>query len=185
MALLESRRGDSADRSTTSRDLVAIPADQRLVTRTTENGEEKLSSSARSPPLLAAAAGSTTETRLVLAGGGEERSYNPQEGATMNVTAVQENEKGQERDEKESREAEEELALASPPATSHVDRLVATGSPMAALPPLEATTMHLKLEGTASREKRQRQEKILAKKPPPVDPPEDVDLARRRGGLGG
>lgn len=52
------------------------------------------------------------------------------------------------------------------------------------LPPLEASIVHAKLEGTASREKRQKQEERLAKRPPPADPPEDIDLARRRGGLG-
>ncbi|CAM9348828.1 unnamed protein product [Scytosiphon promiscuus] len=52
------------------------------------------------------------------------------------------------------------------------------------LPPLEASVVHTKLEGTASREKRQREEARLAKQAPPVDPPDDVDLTRRRGGLG-
>lgn len=55
---------------------------------------------------------------------------------------------------------------------------------VAALPPLEASVVHPKLEGTASREKRRKLEERLAKLPPPDDPPEDVDLARRRGGLG-
>lgn len=52
------------------------------------------------------------------------------------------------------------------------------------LPPLEPSVIHAKLEGTASREKRLKREKLLAKQKPPDDPPGDVDLARRRGGLG-
>ena len=177
--LLEGRGGDSAEKSTTSRGLVAVPADQRLATQTIENGEEQ-SSIVDAPPLLAAAAGSA-ETRLVLVEGGAEGSYSRQEGRSMNASFPEsEKEQGQER-----REAEEELALASPLATSVVDRHAAVGSAMAALPPLEATIMHPKLEGTASREKRQKKEALLAKQPPPVDPPEDVDLTRRRGGLGG
>lgn len=52
------------------------------------------------------------------------------------------------------------------------------------LPPLEPSIFHAKLEGTASREKRLKREKRLAKQAPPDDPPGDVDLARRRGGLG-
>ncbi|CAM9452554.1 unnamed protein product, partial [Ectocarpus fasciculatus] len=52
------------------------------------------------------------------------------------------------------------------------------------LPPLEPSVIHAKLEGTASREKRLKREKRLAKQKPPDDPPGDVDLARRRGGLG-
>lgn len=52
------------------------------------------------------------------------------------------------------------------------------------LPPLEPSVFHAKLEGTASREKRLKREKRLAKQAPPDDPPGDVDLAGRRGGLG-
>ncbi|CAN0042077.1 unnamed protein product, partial [Ectocarpus sp. 12 AP-2014] len=52
------------------------------------------------------------------------------------------------------------------------------------LPPLEPSVFHAKLEGTASREKRLKREKRLANQGQPDDPPGDVDLARRRGGLG-
>lgn len=186
MVLLEGRGGDSREKSNASRDRVAVPADQRRATQKLDDGG-KNSSSSPSPSPLPAAAGSK-ENRLLLAEGGAEEDCNPREGRKITAT-VQENEKEQERQEKESGKAEEERALSSPLVKSHVDGRTATGSAMtttaAALPPLEASIMHAKLEGTASREKRQKQETRLAKKAPPVDPPEDADLARRRGGLGG
>lgn len=52
------------------------------------------------------------------------------------------------------------------------------------LPPLEANVNHRKLEGAASREKREKAEERLQRQAPPVDPPSDFDMARRRGGLG-
>lgn len=161
---LEDGSGDSENKSTASRDRVAGPANKASVTQTTENGEEKVSPSTQPPPSLAE--------------GGTGEDYSPQEGKAMAATIQ----------EKESGEAEEKRALSSPLANTHVDGHTATGSATtttAALPPLEASIMHAKLEGTASREKRQKQEKRLAKKAPPSDPPEHADLARRRGGLGG
>lgn len=182
LMLLEGPGGGAAEKSTTRKDLVVLPADERQVTKTTESGDDKLLS-----PLLASAEGSK-ETRLVVAEGGAEQGYNPHERRTMSAT-IHENEKHQEQGEKENKQAEEERALASPLAESLIDGHTATGpatmATTAALPPLEASIMHAKLEGTASREKRQKLEKRLAKKASPVDPPENVDLARRRGGLGG
>ena len=52
------------------------------------------------------------------------------------------------------------------------------------LAPLEANVNHRKLEGTASREKREKAEERLQRQAPPVDPPADFNMARRRGGLG-
>ena len=54
----------------------------------------------------------------------------------------------------------------------------------AALPPLEANVNHRKLEGAASRERREKAEQRLQRQAPPVDPPADFNMARRRGGLG-
>lgn len=49
---------------------------------------------------------------------------------------------------------------------------------------LEENKMHPKLEGAPSREKRERDAARLRKQAPPVHPPEEYNLRRRRGGLG-
>lgn len=50
--------------------------------------------------------------------------------------------------------------------------------------PLEPNAVHHKLEGRASREKREKATESQPKRTPPMDPPEEYHLSRRRGGLG-
>ena len=143
--------------------------------------------------------------RLSDEGADVEEGGNKRRESTTDVTAREGKERGEtEKSTKEEQEQEQEqdgLELSSSLARDHVDGntagAAALGDEEAAaaaakaatttvtpLPPLEASVMHPKLEGTASREKRQKREERLAKLPPPDDPPPDVDLDKRRGGLG-
>ena len=147
--------------------------------------------------------------RLSDEGADVEEGGNKRRESTTDVTAREGKERGErEKSTKEEQQQEQEQEqeqdgreLSSSLARDHVDGntagAAAPGGEEAAaaaakaatttvtpLPPLEASVMHPKLEGTASREKRQKREERLAKLPPPDDPPPDVDLDKRRGGLG-